>query len=252
MKTTFKHLSGQPGKITLICLVCISAGFFSQAAGYTPIKQLINKSAAGVISTFGVRSDTSIFDSNSSLRVMRVTIIQFDCFRQNKDVIIKWRTDDENELLGYELQRSTDQVRFTTIAQFTPKRGHINDYQFIDIPDEQSIVYYRLKIMYPTYNAYSIIKKLNNSTTIKKSVIIQPNIIVDHIELTIEENGAVWGDIVIHNPQGALVYFKKQILLTGKNQILLTNLPPLKMGTYFLMIHFSNDKISETSILVKN
>ena len=246
MKTTFKHSAVKPGKIALIYLLFISAGYLSHAAGYRPVKQLPDNTSIEVCSY----SDTSI--SNSSLRVMRVTIIQFDCFRQIKDVLIKWRTDDENELLGYELQRSTDQVRFTTIAQITPKRGHINDYQFIDIPDEQSIVYYRLKIMYPTYNSYSIIKKLNNSTVIKKSVIIQPNIIVDHIELTIEESGAAWGDIIIHNPQGALVYFKKQILLTGKNQIMLTNLPSLKMGMYFLMIHFSNDKTSETSILVKH
>jgi len=249
MKTTFKHLAGQPGKITLICLVFISASYLSQAAGYLPFNQLISESAVNLIPAFRVTTDTNIYNTNI---LLRVTIIQFDCYRQNKDVIIKWRTDDENELLGYELQRSTDQVHFTTISQITPKRGHINDYQFIDNPTEQSIVYYRIKIMYPMYNAYSIIKKLNNSTVIKKSVIIQPNIIQDHIELTIEENGAEWGDIIIHSPQGAIVYSKKQILLTGKNRIILTNLPQIQVGMYFLMIYFSNDKISETSILVKH
>ena len=218
MKKAFKHFTCQPGKFILICLVFVSAGYFTQAAENIHF---------------------------------RVTIIQFDCFRQNKDVIIKWRTDDENELLGYELQRSTDQVRFTTIAQIFPKRGHINDYQIIDNPEEETIVYYRLKIMYPTYTTFSIIKKLNNSVVIKKSVIIQPNIIDDHIELTIEESGAEWGDILIHNTQGILIYFKKQILLTGKNKIILSNLPQIKMGMYFLRIHFSNDKTSETALLMK-
>ena len=212
MKPTFKHIAGIPRKAFLIIIFYICAANTSQA---------------------------------------RVTIIQFDCFRQSKDVVIRWKTDDENELLGYELQRSTDQVRFFTVAQVTPKRGHINDYQFTDIPADEPIVYYRLKIMYPTYSAYSIIKKLNNSVVIKKSVIIQPNIIDDHIELTIEESGAEWGDILIHNTQGILIYFKKQILLTGKNKIILSNLPQIKMGMYFLRIHFSNDKTSETALLMK-
>ena len=238
MKATFKRLAGTPGKISLIFIFFISAAYLSQAAG----------TFVDFVPAFREKSDTNIFDT---YRLLRVTIIQFDCFQQNKDVLIKWKTDDENELLGYELQSSTDQVGFTTIAQISPKRGHINDYQFIDNPHLQTIIYYRLRIIYPMYSAYSIIKKFNNTITIKKSVIIQPNVIDDHIELTIEENGAMWGDIIIHNTQGGLVFFKKQILLTGKNKIILTHLPQIKMGMYFLRIHFSNDKVSESSILVK-
>lgn len=248
MKTTFKHIAVQPGKIALIFLYFICTGYVVRANDFIPF----SFSTSSSFSTFGNQTDTTILDTNISLRVMRVTIIQFDCFRQNKEVIIKWKTDDENELVRYELQKSTDQVHFTSIGMITPKRGHINDYQFIDDAEEQLIVYYRLKIVYPTYTSYSIIKKLNNSSAIKKSVILQPNIIQNHIELTIEENGAEWGDIVIHNPQGVVVYFKKQNLLTGKNRITLSGLPPLKMGMYFLKIHFSNNKVSTTSALVKN
>lgn len=95
-----------------------------------------------------------------------VKLISFyaDRQRNNRDVL-NWTTSIDPTVLRFEVERSTDGIRFFSIGNMLPQNtGNIANYKF-NVPDEIVITrYYRLKIMYINGDIeYSFIVNVNGN-----------------------------------------------------------------------------------------
>jgi len=90
-----------------------------------------------------------------------LTILSFSGNRQGNDAILQWRTDNEENVSHFEVQRSSNGADFTSIGTVTAGG---NMYSLTDpaVFNSQSVVYYRLKsIDIDSRFTYSAILKLS-------------------------------------------------------------------------------------------
>ena len=66
----------------------------------------------------------------------------------NSGVIVKWETEDECDIAGYEIQRLQRSAEYITVG-FVPAMGNNSTYRytFVDQPHGRGIVRYRLKVI---------------------------------------------------------------------------------------------------------
>jgi hypothetical protein len=138
-----------------------------------------------------------------------ITLTDFSSECQSDGILINWVTASEINNDHFELQRSTDGMNYTAVAQIS---GHgntqeKNTYSYLDHVSENSIYYYRLKqVDYSSeYTYYNIITNSDLSCNTKGSeVLVYPNPAND--VLSIKLNSIENASIEIMNDCGQLVY----------------------------------------------
>ena len=104
-----------------------------------------------------------------------VSLLNFSAYRINAAVQLTWRSENEINFSGYEIERSTDGLSFNTIGQTSAEHAaNINSYSFTDNSPVAGNNFYRLKQINSDGNdIYSKIVSVNFS---KKIIItITPN-----------------------------------------------------------------------------
>ena len=111
--------------------------------------------------TYNAHTTSSYFGINA---ILPLTLISFHAVKEKDEVHLKWETDNEINLSGFEIQRSQDASHFETIGIIQPKNNNSRQvYQSADKKPPKGIIYYRLKI--PDQNGsikYSEIIKIDN------------------------------------------------------------------------------------------
>jgi hypothetical protein len=75
-----------------------------------------------------------------------VSILKFAAFIQQAQTVIQWQTAEETGIDSYDLQGSNDGVGFEKITNISAKNRSVNDYEWIELREEE-VFYYRLKII---------------------------------------------------------------------------------------------------------
>ncbi len=105
--------------------------------------------AAGIIFTAAPVTDFSPFTlaSASSLNPLPVTLVSFTATKNSTQVNLQWVTENEINLVRYDLERSSDGANYTTLTTI-PARGSSSQliYKTNDNDPFEGINYYRLKI----------------------------------------------------------------------------------------------------------
>jgi hypothetical protein len=111
--------------------------------------------------------------------VLPLQLLSFDAVNDGKANKLSWTAADEDQLLDYSIERSTDGAQFTTIGTMTPSPDH--SYAFTDnTPAATS--YYRLKLTsIDGTSTYSGVKKISLAASV--SVTCYPNPVVDYANL---------------------------------------------------------------------
>lgn len=76
-----------------------------------------------------------------------VTLLEFNAYKQNKTVLLRWKTSSEQDNRGFEIQRSGDGTRFTPIGWVdgSNNAASITHYSFTDSIPLAGKNFYRLK-----------------------------------------------------------------------------------------------------------
>ncbi|NOX88749.1 MAG: T9SS type A sorting domain-containing protein [Calditrichaeota bacterium] len=95
-----------------------------------PDNLFINTNVSGLITFndhwlgFTLTTGVTPNDANNTDNSLPVTLSAFNAFPQNQSVIIKWTTQSEIDVLGYEIQRSLDKNgAYATIADYQNNSG---------------------------------------------------------------------------------------------------------------------------------
>lgn len=153
---------------------------------------------------------------------------------------IHWIVSEEENIQGYELERSTNNLQFESIAQLAAKRtssGRIN-YQYADAFAARlaNVVYYRLKIKNADgHYRYSQIIRINfgNSDLLVR---ITPNPAVDIANVQIKTLKEETASIRLIDQTGRIVLQQKLHLVKGWN-VQQLNISKLPAGLYFIEVH---------------
>jgi hypothetical protein len=80
-----------------------------------------------------------IVDANT---VLPVSLLSFDAKAETKSVAVTWSTSNEVNNIGFDVQRSTNGMAFTTIGFVASKFGTVNAYSFNDANVTNNTKYY--------------------------------------------------------------------------------------------------------------
>lgn len=171
--------------------------------------------------------------------VLPVSLIEFDANRINKSwVEVKWKTQNEINNLGFELQRSLGTPNNFEKIRFEPAQGGENStqkYSYTDPNNFSGISYYRL-LQIDTdgkINYSEIVAVKGYSET--ASISIYPNPIVSSLMAEIYIPEAAGAKLEIFDAAQRMVGTKNLQLLKGLNKISLAA-QNLAKGMYFIRV----------------
>lgn len=165
-----------------------------------------------------------------------VELLRFDAFASTHASLLHWESATEINFEGYEVQRSTDGVRFEKIA-WVEGQGDETTGQSYQLEDKEvrlsQLYYYRLKIIDvdETFE-FSPIRVVKFGET-EIIVTIYPNPAKDHFNLSVVslEEGA--GELIILDTKGSEVRNYGIDLNIGPNEILIP-IDGLAKGNYLI------------------
>lgn len=174
--------------------------------------------------------------------VLPLTLLQFEVKSEPHSNILTWRTADEKNVKGFDLQRSTDNKGFKSIGWRDAKGNSIYNYEDKNIASGV-IYYYRLKMMdIDGHFEFSPIKSVSieGETTKPK---IYPNPIDDEAFLTFSSPLETTGFIKYHNALGQIVFTRSVKLNLGENTIPL-DINSFSAGLYFMIFETNGRRFS--------
>jgi hypothetical protein len=165
--------------------------------------------------------------------LLPVKLLSFNAVRKMKVVELSWSTENENNSIGFDVQRKNDNNDYHKIAFVSSKANNNSHsalaYQFSDVSDATGISWYRLKqIDRDGKGTYSEQRMVDGFKT-KSGITIYPNP-SKHETITVSFNTSESKDIVLSTIDGRTV----QKWTSYTPQVL--KLHSLATGTYFLQV----------------
>jgi hypothetical protein len=214
-----------------------------------------------VATTFSNLSNSSCAVNNSQkvfLKIYNIQCIVLDARLLgfygniiNNKALLKWASQNEENLEEYEVQKSKDGITFTKAGTVRA----INDingagYSFIDPENITSLSYYRLKLIGPSKNSesYSKVIILYNRNAPFKISVANPFKTNLKIEVFLPEDGIV--QCTLYDLFGKPVSRKSLRPGRGNSQAVLDDVSSLPPGMYILITSFNNTVLQTKLIKV--
>jgi hypothetical protein len=153
------------------------------------------------------------------LKALPVTFTSIKAWKQDKNIDIKWRVDNEVNMKQYKVEKSTDGIQFTGIATKAPvaNNGGSAAYVIADTNPAEGFNYYRIKGL-DAYGKTSYSNVVNVFMgSLNRDITIYPNPITDgmiHLQLMNEPPGKY--KIRLLNKLGQVI-LQKEVTHAGGN-----------------------------------
>jgi hypothetical protein len=160
-----------------------------------------------------------------------LTLVSFNSSRQNQEIILSWRTENEENINSFEIESgsngNSDWQALEMVPSMAANAGG-NSYTFIDHRKMNGDRYYRLKIFSKDGKyAYSKILFMTSGQT--GTISISPTLVNSTMNIILPASGQA--QVSIFNTSGQLV----KTLIAG-NEVFNINVSELSRGAYFLSV----------------
>ena len=185
-------------------------------------------SYAGSFSTTG-----PFFYSNggSGTGILPLTLVSFNSSRQNQEIILSWRTENEENINSFEIESgsngNSDWQALEMIPSMAASAGG-NSYTFIDHRKMNGDRYYRLKI-FSRDGKYAYSKVLFMTSGQTGTISISPTLVNSTMNIILPASGPA--QVSIFNTSGQLV----KTLING-SEVFNIDVSELSRGAYFLSV----------------
>ena len=215
--------------------------------------------------TGGIATDRfhSIYfgDLTGRYSVLPVTYQSFNAVLNNTTVNLNWATSIEISNDHFEVERSFDEVNFSTIAFVLGAQAEskgANQYSFTDKDSRianHNIIYYRLKQVDVDGNfTYSVVKTvhISNISDQKISVQVMPNPYMDKLNVNFTSDNSGKAEIRMISVSGTIVKKTESTINKGSNNVQLQDLSSQLPGMYIVNIVVNGQSISSQKIIKTN
>ena len=162
----------------------------------------------------------------------------------NNDVLLKWKTGNENNVVQYEVERARNNNRpndFEKISTVTAlNQSGINEYRFTDmVPGKQGLYYYRIKRLdrngQVSYSETRVLIFGNKGF----NVLLFPNPVKDKLQVMLQADINVPVIMVLYDAAGKLL-LQQTTLASGATQKIQLNMAGFASGIYQLKIRMGD------------
>lgn len=186
---------------------------------------------------------------------LNVKLISFDAKAVNGTMArLTWSTNAEDNLSGFDIERSTDGVSWDNIGFVNATgngRGGTNEYVFNDLQVIKGKSYYRLKLKDNNMvSRYSDVRNIFIKNLLDQ-VTLMPNPAKNSTAIYINSTVNINAIIVLTDMQGRKLRTLQQALIPGSNSILLDNLERYPNGTYIVQVITSQETETRKLIIGK-
>ncbi len=195
--------------------------------------------ANGYVLQGNISSFSSFYFATSNV-TLPLTIIDFTGnLQQNNTVLLKWKTTNEINSSHFEVERSIDGSRFTSIGtvQATGDISNTTNYSLVDanaINQNSNVIYYRLKIVDKnglyTYSKIVVVR-LNGFVT---KVNVMPNPVSSEAIVTIEAASYGKVSLNLYDNSGRLILNKLVQVQQGAGNVFKIDMSKMARGIYIL------------------
>ena len=178
-----------------------------------------------------------------------VTFTSIQAYRKNAAITVEWKTNNENNIRRYDVERSADGRSFIVAGTVSATNGSSNNYQWLDASPFSGNNYYRVKAISHSgqFNYTSVIRIQANA--ILPVISVYPNPVKGGI-VTLKLEGLVAGkySIQVFNALGLQVA-EMSIATAGGSLTKNIRVGQLAKGQYTLLVQGENG-ISSTEKLI--
>ncbi len=217
-----------------------------------------NNGTGGLNYTGGTRAASGLGLSgagimSSSISVLPLKLIAFNAALNSSGVALTWKTQNEEGVSHFSVERSTDGSSFESIA-LVISTGNVQsteNYSLVDTKVPAAVTYYRLKMIdLDGRFSYSgtLVVRPENTTTVSLSLF--PNPVISHATVNLRSDVSGTAIVRVMNMQGATVMTQSNVVSRGQNSISLNKLPTLSAGVYSVQVSV-NGKIYVTRMIVQ-
>lgn len=224
----------------------IYAAHYTNGAWDKGVLQSASGTAPYTISRSGVTSFSpfAIFSSSS---VLPVTFAGIEAKLSGKNVVVSWQAAGSNNLLSYNVQRSTDGITFTNIGKkpgFTSNSLHSYDFTDVNAADLSSTtLYYRVQTVTAEgtsdISQAAWVKLLSSASVLRLWPSPVDNVL--HLQLN---NGSAQGKVVVYNVAGKPI-MNAFVGNSGQTDLAVSQ---LSAGEYFITIFTNKGNVSSRFI----
>jgi hypothetical protein len=166
---------------------------------------------------------------------LNTEVHDFNIRLNSNKALLTWDSRNEDGLLRYEIEKSTDGRKFTYLATVTAKGSGSASYSFTDPQDISVKTYYRLKLVSSANSKYS---NILNVTNLKSSleVVNLINPFDSKISFQLQTSNTEEVQIQLLDALGHMLINKKQKVNKGTNAVLVDLPFNLQRATYLLRV----------------
>ena len=186
-----------------------------------------------------------VFSRFDFATVLPVTLISFSAEEKGNEVIVKWTATKEMNSNYYEVERSVDAVKFSSIARLSSKGNNSGEsrYEMVDSTPFEGINFYRLKQVDKDGKLmYSLVVAVNKVKTAIRKIAIYPNPVNKFITLMMTDNAKVYSGKLINAEGRTILNFKGNVYQV--NQHLNHHLDKLEAGLYVVKLGDGKEQFS--------
>ncbi len=185
--------------------------------------------------------------SQIAVSALPLSFLSFTAILSGNDTRLNWQTANEQNVHGFNVQRSPNGLDFKNIAFIAAANKASNNYEYIDVYTKNlidSTLFYRLQeIDKDAHSNYSPIRKVSLKNAINYTVF--PNPIIDKLEITFNNQSYLYVEkyFVIYNPDGKKILSNRTTL--SKVEI---NTSAWLKGIYIIYIIINEQHLSQIII----
>lgn len=179
-----------------------------------------------------------------------VHFISFNANCEGNNVVLTWKTAQEQNSSHFDIERSADGIRWLVIGNL-PAAGNSNtemSYSFTDIMPMQNGFY---RIAEHDLNGrvqYSSISRALCGAT--DEIKLWPNPVSDRLSINIVTGNESTAVIRVFDSKGALIKMVRATVLPGSNQ-LSVDMKTFASGVYSLSVEWNNGQMKKTQLVLK-
>ena len=172
-------------------------------------------------------------------------LLSFDAFKKDEEVRLFWKSSNEVDFAGYEVEHSSDGLAFSKIGSVPANSQAVNQYELTHSSPSSGHNYYRLKMINRdgTYT-YSMIATVVMPLMVK--VKIAPNPATHFVRLTIPGINTNSVPVKLINLQGQTI--EMTALKAGEN-IIDMDVRNIPSGNYWIELLWNGNKIVERILI---
>jgi hypothetical protein len=234
------------------------AAIFSSAVPSTNVTVATGNGSGGQNWTGGTQAASGVGSSNvgimsSAISVLPLKLLAFNAAPNDTGVLLTWKTQDEENVSHFNIERSTDGSTYETIAK-VKAIGKINsteNYSLTDSKIPSTVTYYRLKMVDVdgrfVYSSTLVVRPANVPGV---SFNVFPNPVVSSATVYVRSDIAGTATIRVMNMQGATLMMQNNTVSRGENAISLNKISTLSAGVYSLQVSV-NGNTQVTRIVIQ-